>query len=292
MIFQSVYNNTIIFAEGNDIFASVAGRITGLILVPIPFALKKLITENSEGKSYLPSVQDLSVFTFNELVENIGAVNKIIKQGRKNMSKKNIDALMKDLPRHNSFRYINKNSLADEYFDAAYKTLDDSNIYIVISNTGSPASEVISMFTGKQYNHASLSFDRELKTVISYNGGGNIYPPGLNMEMVKYFNRKHDSSIIVYSLPVSVEKKRTIIEKIRNINAEGNAYNLFGLVLKFSFKPNIMFCSQFVYKMLKDAEINYFEKEGGQIKPTDLIELDYDRKLNYEYKIKFVSIQS
>jgi hypothetical protein len=81
-----------------------------------------------------------------------------------------------------------------------------------------------------------------------------------------------------------------IIKRIKEINAEGNAYNLFGLALKFSFKPNIMFCSQFVYKMLKDVGLNYFEKEEGKIKPTDLIELDYDRKLKYEYKIKFNKI--
>jgi hypothetical protein len=146
------------------------------------------------------------------------------------------------------------------------------------------------MFTRKQYNHASLSFDKELKTIISYNGGENIYPPGLNMEMVKYFNKKQDASIIVYSLPISVEKKEMVIKKIKEINTEGNAYNLFGLVLKFSFKSNIMFCSQFVYKMLKDAGLNYFEKEEGKIRPTDLIELDYNRKLNYEYKIKFNEI--
>jgi hypothetical protein len=287
VIFQIVYNNLVIFAEGNTVFASVTGRIIGLILVPAPFIFNKVIAESADSKSYLPSVQNLSVFTFNELLGNIAAINNIIKQGQENMSKENIDALMKDLPRHSSFRYINKGSLTDEYFDAACKTLRDLNLYIVISNTGSPASEIISMFTRKKYNHASLSFDRDLKTIISYNGGGNIYPPGLNMEMVKYFNKKQDSSILVYSLPMGAEKKRAIIEKLRKINAEGNAYNLFGLVLKFSFKPNIMFCSQFVYKMLKEAGVHYFEKAESKIKPTDLIELDYDRKLNFEYKIKF-----
>jgi hypothetical protein len=94
-----------------------------------------------------------TVFTFNELVENIEAVNNVIKQGQKNLSKEKIDELLEDLPKHNSFRYINKGSLTDEYFDMAYKTLDDSNIY---------------------------------------NGGEKIYPPGLNMEMVKYFNNKTD----------------------------------------------------------------------------------------------------
>ncbi|MDR0718794.1 MAG: hypothetical protein LBF78_04095, partial [Treponema sp.] len=147
MIFQTVYSNTIIFAEKNSILDSVISRIIGLILVPIPFIFNKLISENRNSKSYFPSVQDLSVFTFNELAKNISAVNNIIKQGQKNMSKENINELMKDLPRHNSFRYINKGSLTDEYFDMASKTLDDLKIYIIVSNTGSPASEIISMFT-------------------------------------------------------------------------------------------------------------------------------------------------
>jgi hypothetical protein len=33
--------------------------------------------------------------------------------------------------------------------------------------------------------------------------------------------------------------------------------------------------------------VHYFEKDNGQITPADLIELDYEKKLKYEYKIKF-----
>jgi hypothetical protein len=39
--------------------------------------------------------------------------------------------------------------------------------------------------------------------------------------------------------------------------------------------------------MLRIVGVNYFEKEDGQITPTDLIELDYEKKLKYEFKIKF-----
>jgi hypothetical protein len=214
-------------------------------------------------------------------------VEEIINKGRESLSSENLNELLEDIPRHNSFRYINKGSLTEDYFNTAYQTLDDLHIYIIVSNTGSPASELISLFTQKQYNHASLSFDRNLETIISYNGGERVYPPGLNMEMLKHFNRKKDSSIIVYSIPITREKKEEVIKKIEEINNQGNAYNILGLVFKFSFKPNIMFCSQFVYEMLKIAEINYFEKKDWQIKPTDLIELDYYRKLKYEYEIKF-----
>jgi hypothetical protein len=287
MTFQLAYNALVIFPPDNTLFGSIAGRIAGIIFVLVPFSVKEIFSKNKNIKFYLPSVQDITVFTFNELTENIKNIKDMVEKGKTSLSMENIGGLLQDIPRHNSFRYINRGSLTEDYFEAAYQTLNDLNIYIVISNTGSPASEIISMFTKKQYNHASLSFDRELKTIVSYNGGEKMYPPGLNMEMVAYFNKKQDSSIIVYSIPIPAEKKRMIIDQIGNINKQGNAYNLFGIVFKFSFKPNILFCSQFVYKMLKNAGINYFEGEEGKIKPTDLIELDYYRKLKYEYEIKF-----
>ena len=287
MVFQIVYNSLVIFSEDNSLFDSVLRRLIGILFVLIPPLAGRIFSDHRKEKFYLPSAQDLGALTFNEIVENINRVKEIIEKGQENLSKEKIEELLKDIPRHDSFRYINKGSLAQEYFDLAYKTIDDQNIYIVISNTGSPASEIISMFTRKQYNHASLSFDRELKTIISYNGGERVYPPGLNMEMMQYFNKKKDSSIIVYSMAIGAEKKQKIIDKINEINKQGNAYNLLGLVFKFSFKPNIMFCSQFVYKMLKEAGVNHFEKKEGEIKPTDIIEMDYYRKLKYEYEIKF-----
>jgi hypothetical protein len=284
-VFQIVFNATVIFAENVSGIASIFYRLVGLMLVPVPFIAGHLFSE-MRGSNF-PSVEDVSVFTFNEIAESADSVKKAIEKAHRTLSKENIDELRNDLSRHNSFRYVNKGSLTDEYFEAAYNTLGDPNIYIVISDTGSPASEIISMFTGKEYNHASLSFDRKLKTIVSYNGGEKIYPPGLNRETIRYYNKKKDSSVIIYSLAINTEKKRTIIDEIKKINGQGSAYNLFGLVLKHSFKPNIMFCSQFVYKMLRIVGANYFEKEDGKIKPADLIELDYEKKLKFEYKIKF-----
>lgn len=47
-----------------------------------------------------------------------------------------------------------------------------------------------------------------------------------------------------------------------------------------------MFCSQFVFSMLKTADLTYFEMECTNVKPSDFIELDYYRKLEYLYEIK------
>jgi hypothetical protein len=290
MTVQLVFNATVIFSENNNVIISFISRFIGIIIVLMPFWIDEGIFYNKDFSSKLLSVQDITTFTFSEIKDNMNNIKEIINKTGKNLSKEKLNELLQDIPRHNSFRYINKGSLTDEYFNVAYQTLNDLNIYIIVSNTGSPASEIISLFTKKIYNHASLSFDKDLKTIISYNGGERIYPPGMNMEIIEYFNKKPDSSIIVYSLPITLEKKRAIIEKIKLINKEGNAYNLLGLVFKFSFKPNIMFCSQFVYKILKEVNIHYFKKRDDNIKPTDLIELDYHRKLKYEYEIKFNTV--
>jgi hypothetical protein len=233
---------------------------------------------------------DLAHSVFSFLKKNINKAKNGMGNLKEKLTLDNFDSLIDDLPRHNSFEYINTKSLPEDYFKYAYETLDDHYIYIILSNTGSAASELISIFTKKKYNHVSLAFDEHIKTIISYNGGEKLYPPGLNYELLKNFNKKSDASIIVYKLKCNREQKKLIIDKIRKINEEGSAYNLLGLILKYSHKPNIMFCSQFVYKMLKDVGLHYFEKKETEVSPMDIIELDYQRKLEYVYEIKLSDI--
>jgi hypothetical protein len=286
MIFQLVFINLSSLDENGN-FNGFIPRIAGLALIVSSFFVENLFFLTNNKNVYLPSIQDNTVFSFAELRENYRIVLDKINKTGKNISKENITLILNDLPRHNSFRYINNGTLTVGYFKKVYNTLNDPNVYIIVSNTGSPASEVLSSFTNKQYNHASLSFDRDLETIISYNGGEKVYPPGLNKEMLQYFNKKKDASIIVYKLPITKEKKQIMADKIKEININGSAYNLLGLVFKYSHRPNIMFFSQFVYKMLKEVGMNYFEKKDEKIKPTDLIELDYYRKLKFEYEMKF-----
>jgi hypothetical protein len=269
-------------------FFYLINKIVAIFLLALPYLIERFITISKYTEFYFPSVQDINTLSFSELKSAINMVHNKLKGIDKIKSSITVDKLeeiVKDLPRHSSIKYINNGSLTEEYFNAAYNSLTDPYIYIVISNTGSAASELISMFTKKQYNHASLAFDFDLETIISYNGGEKIYPPGLNREMIEFFNKKKDSSIIVYKLKANESQKRRLVDKVKEINEEGSAYNILGLVLKSSYKPNIMFCSQFVYKMLRSVGLEYFLKKDGQVKPTDLVELDYHRKLEFCYEI-------
>lgn len=271
-------------------FKSVFGRLFSVAGVLMPFVLERFFVVNKYITFYMPSLQEVSTFSLNEMKNNKDAIIQGVlglKKVGKSVSLNHAETIVTDLPRHNSFRYINKGSLTEDYFNVAYDTLDDFGVYIVISNTGSAASELISVFTKKQYNHASLAFDADLKTIVSYNGGERVYPPGLNREMIEFFNKKEEASIIVYRLEVTANQKKKMIDQIRIINEEGSAYNILGLIFKYSHKSNIMFCSQFVYKMLKSVGLAYFEKPENTITPTDLVELDYYRKLTYVCEIEF-----
>jgi len=277
------------FGDNTSILIRYFNKLFGVAGVILPFIIERFFIVNKYAAFYMPSLQDISTFSFNELNHNkekiVGLVNDINKVGN-SVSIKKLEDIITDLPRHSSFRYINDNTLTEEYFRIAAESLDDPRLYIIISNTGSAASELISVFTRKQYNHASLAFDADLKTIISYNGGEKVYPPGLNHEMVEFFNKKEDASIIVYALAVTVGQKQMIIDKVREINTEGSAYNILGLIFKYSHRANIMFCSQFVYTMLKYAGLQYFDKPEGKVTPADLVEMDYHRKLQFVYEIK------
>ena len=263
-------------------------KIICLLMLPTSFLLEKSMTTKKYVGFKLPSREEMHVVSFGDIKERGYKIyNRMgeLKKTKDSLSAENIAELLSDLPRHSSFKYINNGSLTQEYFKKAYGSRDDENIYLVISNTGSAASEVISVFTNKTFNHISIAFDAELETIVSYNGGERVYPPGLNLEMVELFHKKEDSSILVYSLKATPQQKETIIDHIYEINQEGSAYNYLGLLIGQAFKPNIMFCSQFVYTMLDQAGLGYFQKESMKVKPTDFVEMDYYRNLQYEYEI-------
>ncbi|MDR1306541.1 MAG: hypothetical protein LBK74_03075 [Treponema sp.] len=196
-----------------------------------------------------------------------------------------IGALIRDLPRHNSFQYLTRFSLSAGYFEAAYRTLDDPHVYIVLSDTGSPAGKVIGFFTASPYNHVSLAFDPGIKTLVSYNGGNGISGPGLNAERPEHLNRKPSASLVVYRLKITPDQKRALIERLGVINYEGSSYNLLGLITGKSILPNIMFCSQFVYTVLKDAGAVYFSKKNGKVIPMDFANLARGDRLEFTGKI-------
>jgi hypothetical protein len=290
MVVQLVFNTLVVFSGEQSAVLFVFQKLIGMLLILLPFFVLYLNCLYTAQKRFFPAVQDASAVSF-EMVKKAssraGSFKKTIIESKDSLSPDNLAEIARDIPRHSYTKYLNRNTLSDAFFRECETSMKDEHLYVVISSTGSSASELISVFTRKEYNHVSLSFDRELKTVLSYNGGGNLYPPGLNPEQLEYFRKKDDASVLVYRLDAPEEKKRLVLEKIKEINRKGSAYNLVGLVTKVSVRPNIMFCSQFVYSILRFAGLVYFDERDSLVKPSDLIERDYYRKLDFCYEIKF-----
>ena len=259
-------------------------KILGLILIYAPFIVN---TYANYRRSVFPSVEDIYTVSFHTLADGLNRIarakNGLIKT-KQSLSITNLSGFLSDLPRHSVTNYINRNGLTNKYFEDCESSMDDLHIYLIMSDTGSYGSELLSVFTRKMYNHVSISFDYDLKTVVSYNGGEKLYPPGMNKEQISFFQKKQGASIIVYSLECSKNQKRTMIDKVQEINRVGSAYNMVGLVTRATFKPNIMFCSQFIYGLLQEVGLNYFESRAIDVKPTDFVEKDYYRNLDYCYK--------
>lgn len=211
------------------------GKLLGILIIFIPFFVKQIFFIRQRDNSPFSILGECSALSYSQLLhdkeEILYRIDRLKTAGQK-LSKENLQEIIHDLPRHSSFSYINSRSLTGDYFEKAEKALRDGYIYLIITKSKSASSEVIGLFTNKQYNHVSLSFDRALNTIISYNGGEKIAPPGLNAEVVAQLTKREGASIILYRLPATYEQKHIILDKIREINNEGSAYNLLGLLLK------------------------------------------------------------
>ena len=194
-------------------------------------------------------------------------------------------SIFRELSRHDSLEYQTWNSIPESWFTAAHGSLVDPSVYLVLSDTKSTASTVIGVYTSDKYNHISIAFDRNLETLVGYNGGHEGSTPGINTESIDELLELPGSSLLVYRLNVEESQKEQMIKDIERINAEGSSYNLTGLVTKSSARPNIMFCSQFVYSMLCDTGIRLFEKESAKVEPMDLVKLDAGAFLIEDYEM-------
>lgn len=288
MVAQILVNTYLIRPlEGPQIIYQL-NRLLGVLLVFIPFLVERLFSQKRMNIFMALTLEEPSAIPYSLLLYDRDALVSNIERIRnagKVLSRVHLDEIIQYLPRHSSFSYVNNGSLTDEYFRKACSALDDGYMHLVVAKTKTAPSEFLGLFTGRQYNHVSISFDKDLHTAVSYNGGQKVAPPGMNPELLEQLTQNNGSAVLVYRLPASREQKRMILDQIKEINTEGSAYNLLGLALKFSYQPNIMFCSQFVYTMLKCAGLQYFEMRPAQVKPSDFVELDYYRKLEFAYEI-------
>lgn len=201
------------------------------------------------------------------------------RQARRVVARGCVGELGRELPRHPVFGYCTRGSLGEGFFQKARAARGDGWVYLLLSRSESPAGQVIGLFTHRAYNHVSLALDEGLETLVSYNGGEPAGSPGLNPETLEELLRRPGSAAALYRLKATPHQKQILLRRLDKLNREGSAYNLPGLVTGRAWRENTMFCSQFVYAMLRLAGLHYFRKSPLQVRPTDFVEWDHFRRL-------------
>lgn len=150
-------------------------------------------------------------------------------------------------------------------------------VYIVLTNTGSMASEIIKKFTKAPYNHASISFDPDINTLYSFSSVGEFNRPGFNIETIKksYLDKHEKVRTQIYTVFVNQSQLRKMNAYIDNTiaNYKKARYNFVGLMGYLLRKPlereNRKFCSEFVDEIFKLVDIDITKKKSGLVQPYD-----------------------
>jgi len=172
------------------------------------------------------------------------------------------------------------------------------NIYIVLSQTGTLFSKAIKKYTKDPYNHASISFDSDLK--IMYSFGRRRRYNFLNSGFVKenfyegVFSFFPNANCCVFEVPVTEAEYDAMYQIVNSFsdNWQKYRYNLIGVityVLGICIRrQDHFFCSQFVSYVLSSA--GFWGLTPELTKPMDFYKIP-NKKLVFEgnindYKVK------
>ncbi|TLS49062.1 hypothetical protein FE782_27705 [Paenibacillus antri] len=170
----------------------------------------------------------------------------------------------------------------------------DRSVYILLTNTGTLFTKSIQSYTKAPYNHASISFDRELTELYSF-GRKNPNNPlngGFVKEDIKTgtYSKYPNTTCVIYELKATrreVDKMKRVL-RIFIRSRQKYLYNLlgvFGIVLNEPVEfSNSYFCSQFVAEILQRSGIRLWNKLPALVTPDDFRKSDRLR-LIYEGKL-------
>lgn len=152
-------------------------------------------------------------------------------------------------------------------------------IYILLMDTKTIPSKLISFFTRYKYSHVCISLDQNCDIVYSFGRKkvNSIFNGGF-VEESKYgefFQKFNKTYCRIYEMKISDEQYKDIEELIekKKMNSEIYKYDFLGIIPRFFGIPikikNKYVCSYFVASVLKNANVYNFTKDVCLIKPKD-----------------------
>jgi hypothetical protein len=162
-------------------------------------------------------------------------------------------------------------------FPKRNKKHDEDWVYVLIIDSKSAFSKAIKGVTKAPYNHSSISFDKSLSNMYSFNTGGFIIE-----DLKKTYIP--DATFSLYRTNVSkkiIDNMKRLADKVFS-EEDKYRYNwagLGGVLLKREVKrDNAFFCSEFVAYLFQSAGLDIFGKPISLVKPYD-----FAKNKNFEF---------
>ena len=154
-----------------------------------------------------------------------------------------------------------------------------SSIYVVVSQTGTPFSQLLKICTRAPYNHVSLALDERLSVMYSF-ARREINRPwiaGLIREhpLEGMFFIKKETQCRVYEISVTKNQYAEVVQILGEFMSEYDRYRYNFLGLPFILlgvpmeRDNHYACSQFVAYVLQKARIISLDPHYSLVRPYD-----------------------
>lgn len=162
--------------------------------------------------------------------------------------------------------------------------MNNRDIYLVFSKSGTWLSRLISVVTGLKYPHCAISFDSTFTKMYTFGrvNADNPFSGGFVAESIydgvykKYSNCK----CLIYKLKITQEQYILLEKEIGKFKKDEKIYRynflgLFGVLFNKPIKRNNhYFCSQFVSIVLMNSRIYYNDKKPELIRTNELLNID------------------
>ena len=156
--------------------------------------------------------------------------------------------------------------------------MNEKKIYIVLTQTYTTIARIIKSITKDKYSHASISLDIKCNNMYSF-GRKYIYFPFYGIFLKEdlrkgLFIRNKNALVVIYEIKVTKKQYNKIKDKIKEIELNNKGYNIIGLLLahfRIKLHRRKYYCSEFVYEVLSNKEIEIYNKENTLFKPEELI---------------------
>lgn len=150
------------------------------------------------------------------------------------------------------------------------------NLYILLTKTNTVIGNAILKVTNSEYNHASISLDKECSQVYGFGRNTDKFESGfIKEDLLSGIYKNNEVQYKLLKFGVTDEEHRKVVNILKQfeINKEKYKFDKLGLALAalnipYNRRDNF-FCSGFIQYVLIKSGITLFDKNYALVKPND-----------------------